>query len=157
MAKQDGEEEVALESCEFWSAFCDAGISSSVLEQFLPRLIPVLMKNMMYDEFDDEVLEVEAADDSLGKVSPLCLPLAAQRWNPAPLFPCPQFLSRNANPCRRTRMLSSSPSSTTAMRTVTKALRRRTRRFRPPPSYHVHPPLTPMHARLRHCQADSIS
>eukprot|EP00191_Tetraselmis_sp_GSL018_P017971 CAMPEP_0177587948 /NCGR_PEP_ID=MMETSP0419_2-20121207/5948_1 /TAXON_ID=582737 /ORGANISM="Tetraselmis sp., Strain GSL018" /LENGTH=732 /DNA_ID=CAMNT_0019078081 /DNA_START=462 /DNA_END=2658 /DNA_ORIENTATION=- len=63
----DGEEEVALESCEFWSAFCEAGIPADVLEGFLPRLIPVLMKNMMYDEFDDEVVEVEAADDSFGK------------------------------------------------------------------------------------------
>mmetsp|Transcript_9191 Transcript_9191/g.26329 ORF Transcript_9191/g.26329 Transcript_9191/m.26329 type:complete len:907 (-) Transcript_9191:548-3268(-) len=63
----DGEEEVALESCEFWSAFCEAGIPSIVLAEFLPRLVPVLMKNMMYDEFDDEVLEVEAADDALSK------------------------------------------------------------------------------------------
>ncbi len=67
---QDGEEEVALESCEFWSAFCEASIPSEVLEQFLPRLVPVLMKNMMYDEYADEVLEVEAADDSLNKVPP---------------------------------------------------------------------------------------
>jgi hypothetical protein len=72
-AFQDGEEEVALESCEFWSAFCEARIPSEVLEQFLPRLVPVLMKNMMYDEHADEVLEVEAADDSLIKVPPYLL------------------------------------------------------------------------------------
>lgn len=63
----DGDEEVALESCEFWSAFCEAQIPSTVLAEFLPRLIPVLMKNMMFDELDDEVLEVEAADDAVNK------------------------------------------------------------------------------------------
>eukprot|EP00873_Tetraselmis_striata_P017576 jgi/Tetstr1/437840/TSEL_026480.t1 len=63
----DGDEEVALESCEFWSAFCEAQIPSTVLAEFLPRLIPVLMKNMMFEEYDDEVLEVEAADDAVNK------------------------------------------------------------------------------------------
>jgi hypothetical protein len=76
---QDGDEEVALESCEFWSAFCEAQIPSTVLAEFLPRLIPVLMKNMMFDELDDEVLEVEAADDAVNKVR-------ANVWSPVHLF-----------------------------------------------------------------------
>jgi transportin-1 len=50
---QSGDEGVALESCEFWSAFCEAAvvepdrISPDVLRPFLGRLIPVLLKNMV--------------------------------------------------------------------------------------------------------------
>lgn len=52
---QDGDEGVALESCEFWSAFCDAQIDPAVLRPFLPRLVPVLLKNMVFEEHDEEV------------------------------------------------------------------------------------------------------
>lgn len=36
-----------MESCEFWSAFCESQIESDVLRPFLPRLLPVLLKNMV--------------------------------------------------------------------------------------------------------------
>lgn len=52
---QDGDEGVALESCEFWSAFCEAAVDPQTLRPFLGRLVPVLLKNMMYDDFDEEV------------------------------------------------------------------------------------------------------
>ena len=61
---QDGDEGVALESCEFWSAFCEASVEPGVLQPFLGRLIPVLLKNMVYDEYDEEVSEAEAAERS---------------------------------------------------------------------------------------------
>jgi transportin-1 len=61
-ATQDGDEGVALESCEFWTAFCEASVEPDLLRPFLPRLIPVLLKNMVYDEYDDEVQEAEAAE-----------------------------------------------------------------------------------------------
>ena len=61
---QDGDEGVALESCEFWSAFCEAAVEPGVLRPFLTRLIPVLLKNMVYDEYDEEVTEAEDAEQA---------------------------------------------------------------------------------------------
>ncbi len=52
---QESDEGVALESCEFWSAFCEASVEPEVLRPYLPRLVPALMRNMMYGEFDEEV------------------------------------------------------------------------------------------------------
>ncbi|OAE34574.1 hypothetical protein AXG93_1487s1200 [Marchantia polymorpha subsp. ruderalis] len=63
-ANQDGDEEVALESCEFWSAFCEARCTPELLREFLPRLITVLLTNMAYAD-DDEAL-VDADDDENG-------------------------------------------------------------------------------------------
>jgi len=48
--------DVALESCEFWCAYCEAELSPdyyTVLREFIPQLIPVLLTNMAYAE-DDE-------------------------------------------------------------------------------------------------------
>jgi len=56
---------VALESCEFWSAFCEAAVDSGPLRPFLGRLIPVLLKNMVYDEYDEEVSEAEATEEAV--------------------------------------------------------------------------------------------
>ncbi len=56
---------MALESCEFWSAFCEAAVDSGVLRPFLGRLIPVLLKNMVYDEYDEEVAEAEATEEAV--------------------------------------------------------------------------------------------
>ncbi|KAL0043428.1 hypothetical protein WJX79_004487 [Trebouxia sp. C0005] len=61
---QDGDEGVALESCEFWTAFCEAQVEPGVLRPFLGRLVPVLLKNMVYDEYDEEVQDAEAAEDA---------------------------------------------------------------------------------------------
>lgn len=60
---QDADEEVAVEACEFWSAYPESGLDVEVLRQYLPRLLPVLLKNMVYDEYDDEVAEAEAAEE----------------------------------------------------------------------------------------------
>lgn len=59
---QDGDEGVALESCEFWSAFGESQTDEEVLKPFLPRLLPVLLKNMVFDEYDEEVEEAENAE-----------------------------------------------------------------------------------------------
>jgi len=64
MTMQDGDEGVALESCEFWTAFCEAQVEPGVLRPFLGRLVPVLLKNMVYDEYDEEVQDAEAAEDA---------------------------------------------------------------------------------------------
>ena len=55
---------MALESCEFWTAFCEAQVEPAVLRPFLGRLVPVLLKNMVYDEYDEEVQDAEAAEDA---------------------------------------------------------------------------------------------
>ena len=52
---QDGDSDLALESCEFWSAFCEARLSPELLQPHLQTLIPVLLKNMVYEEDDEEV------------------------------------------------------------------------------------------------------
>lgn len=36
----------------------------AVLRPFLGRLVPVLLKNMVYDEYDEEVQDAEAAEDA---------------------------------------------------------------------------------------------
>jgi len=62
---QDPDPEVALESCEFWSAFCESHLPENyapILKGFLPQLIPVLLRNMAYDEHEEEVINAEAAE-----------------------------------------------------------------------------------------------
>jgi transportin-1 len=61
---KDTDEEVALEACEFWSAYCEAQLPPENLREFLPRLIPILLSNMAYAE-DDEALAEAEEDGSL--------------------------------------------------------------------------------------------
>ncbi|CAN6438973.1 unnamed protein product [Victoria cruziana] len=60
-ANKDTDDEVALEACEFWTAYCEAHAHPENLREFLPHLIPVLLSNMAYAE-DDESLD-DAEDD----------------------------------------------------------------------------------------------
>lgn len=61
---KDADEEVALEACEFWSAYCDAQLPPENLREFLPRLIPVLLSNMAYADDDESLVDAEE-DESL--------------------------------------------------------------------------------------------
>lgn len=61
---KDNDDEVALEACEFWSAYCDAQLPIQSLRDFLPRLIPVLLSNMAYAEDDESLVDAEE-DESL--------------------------------------------------------------------------------------------
>ncbi|GLT75276.1 hypothetical protein SLA2020_470120 [Shorea laevis] len=61
---KDADEEVALEACEFWSAYCDAQLPPENLREFLPRLIPVLLSNMVYADDDESLVDAEE-DESL--------------------------------------------------------------------------------------------
>ncbi|XP_070052918.1 transportin-1-like isoform X2 [Nicotiana tomentosiformis] len=57
---KDPDDEVALEACEFWSAYCDAPqLPPENLRELLPRLIPVLLSNMVYADDDESLLEAE--------------------------------------------------------------------------------------------------
>jgi len=46
-SNEDTEEAVALEAAEFWMAFMEAEADPELLKDYLPRLIPVLLKNMV--------------------------------------------------------------------------------------------------------------
>ncbi|KAL6211175.1 hypothetical protein ACLB2K_016402 [Fragaria x ananassa] len=56
---KDTDEEVALEACEFWSAYCEAQLPPEILREFLPRLIPILLSNMAYAEDDESLVDAE--------------------------------------------------------------------------------------------------
>lgn len=62
---QDADPSVALEACEFWSAFPESGLDVAPLRTILPRLLPVLLKSMVYDDFDDDVVEAEAEQENV--------------------------------------------------------------------------------------------
>lgn len=64
VSSQDSNEEVAIEASEFWSAYPESGLEVSALREYLPRLLPVLLKNMVYDEYDEEVVEAEAEEEA---------------------------------------------------------------------------------------------
>ncbi|EFJ40829.1 hypothetical protein VOLCADRAFT_107966 [Volvox carteri f. nagariensis] len=55
---------VALAAAEFWTAYLDLQLDPGLLRPYLARLIPVLLKNMVFDEYDDEVAEAEAAESA---------------------------------------------------------------------------------------------
>lgn len=56
---KDPDDEVSLEACEFWSAYCEAQLPPENIKEFLPRLIPVLLSNMAYDDDDESLAEAE--------------------------------------------------------------------------------------------------
>ncbi|ONK73217.1 uncharacterized protein A4U43_C04F28570 [Asparagus officinalis] len=58
-SNKDADDEVALESCEFWSAYCDANLPPDRLRDVLPRLIPVLLSNMAYADDDESLFDAE--------------------------------------------------------------------------------------------------
>ncbi|KAI3502804.1 hypothetical protein L1887_31130 [Cichorium endivia] len=56
---KDSDDEVSLEACEFWSAYCEAPLPPEILRAYLPCLIPVLLSNMAYAEDDESLLDAE--------------------------------------------------------------------------------------------------
>ncbi|KAH7437698.1 hypothetical protein KP509_05G084500, partial [Ceratopteris richardii] len=58
-ANQDQDPEVALEACEFWSTFCEVHLPADLLRDHLPRLIGVLLTNMVYADDDEALLDAE--------------------------------------------------------------------------------------------------
>ncbi|KAK4775281.1 hypothetical protein SAY86_010216 [Trapa natans] len=56
---KDTDDEVALESCEFWSTYCESQLPPDNLREVLPRLIPVLLSNMAYAEDDESLVDAE--------------------------------------------------------------------------------------------------
>eukprot|EP01094_Clydonella_sp_ATCC50884_P025784 TRINITY_DN6905_c0_g2_i2.p1 TRINITY_DN6905_c0_g2~~TRINITY_DN6905_c0_g2_i2.p1 ORF type:complete len:680 (+),score=248.64 TRINITY_DN6905_c0_g2_i2:222-2261(+) len=60
-ATLDSENEVALEACEFWGMIAENPECHSTLDPFLPQLLNVLLRRMVYTE--DDLLEFDAEDD----------------------------------------------------------------------------------------------
>ncbi|KAL6844249.1 hypothetical protein ACP4OV_025922 [Aristida adscensionis] len=58
-ANKDSDDEVSLEACEFWSAYCDVSMPPEGLREFLPRLIPTLLSNMVYADDDESLADAE--------------------------------------------------------------------------------------------------
>lgn len=58
-ANQDSDADVALEACEFWSAFCEARLPPEILREFLSPLIAVLLLNMLYADDDEALVDAE--------------------------------------------------------------------------------------------------
>lgn len=54
---QDPDENVALEACEFWSVLAESHICKAVLTEFLPQLIPILLRCMQYSPTDRAILD----------------------------------------------------------------------------------------------------
>ncbi|OVA15964.1 HEAT [Macleaya cordata] len=69
-ANKDSDDEVSLEACEFWSAYCEAQLQSDSLREFLPRLIPVLLSNMVYTEDDESLVDADVKNLALQDLKP---------------------------------------------------------------------------------------
>ena len=61
-ASGDADAAVALEAAELWPALADVAPDSPPLRDALPALLPLLLKNMVYADDDEEVAEAEAAE-----------------------------------------------------------------------------------------------
>ena len=59
---QDTDEDIAVIACEFWSALAESGIDAGVLRPYLPQLLPILLRHMVWEEYDDEVVDAETAE-----------------------------------------------------------------------------------------------
>lgn len=57
------DEEVAKEASEFWSSVSASKGAADALRPFLPRLVPVLLKNMVYSPLDREAIDAAAGPD----------------------------------------------------------------------------------------------
>lgn len=65
-ASNDADEQVCLEACEFWSAYCEIPqLNTALLANYLEHLIPILLKAMRYSPMELAVLGEDDEDDQL--------------------------------------------------------------------------------------------
>ena len=56
-AMSDEDDEVVMEACEFWTIYCEEGDEAySVLDKYLPQLLPILINKMTYS--DEELMDL---------------------------------------------------------------------------------------------------
>ncbi|ORY20216.1 ARM repeat-containing protein [Neocallimastix californiae] len=53
----DEDESVALEACEFWLVFAEKYELSQYIEPYLPKIVQILLKSMVYNEEEIEMLD----------------------------------------------------------------------------------------------------
>jgi transportin-1 len=53
---QATEEDLALEACEFWSGISELESAAMDLKPFIPQLLPILLKGMVYNDMDKAML-----------------------------------------------------------------------------------------------------
>ncbi|GMM38027.1 Kap104 protein [Saccharomycopsis crataegensis] len=62
---EDGNEEVALEACEFLLGLATSSYDLSVIKNLLPNMIPILVEKMVYSKADIEIYEqLDSFDDA---------------------------------------------------------------------------------------------
>ncbi|RKP06775.1 Transportin-PC [Thamnocephalis sphaerospora] len=61
---QEEDEAVALEACEFWLTFAEQDQMRDHLLPYLPRIVPILLRGMVYNEMDILTLLGDAEDES---------------------------------------------------------------------------------------------
>ena len=60
---QGDDEQVALEACEFWLSVADQPSLTQHLEPYLEKIVPMLLKGMVYSEMDLLALGIDEDDD----------------------------------------------------------------------------------------------
>jgi transportin-1 len=65
MMTQADDDQVALEACEFWLAFAEQEELREHLRPFLPKIVPVLLKCMVYSEMDIMTLGGDEDDTNI--------------------------------------------------------------------------------------------
>ncbi|WVQ79461.1 hypothetical protein IAT38_001560 [Cryptococcus sp. DSM 104549] len=61
----DDDETVALEACEFWLTFAEDSMLKEQLRPFLPKIAPLLLKGMVYSDYDIAVLDIDDIDEGI--------------------------------------------------------------------------------------------
>ncbi|GAU89346.1 hypothetical protein RvY_01903 [Ramazzottius varieornatus] len=65
MRTQDGDEQVALEACEFWLSVADNQVGQQTLQPHLAQLVPLLLERMKYSAMDIAMLRTEDEEDEM--------------------------------------------------------------------------------------------
>lgn len=62
---EDDDETVALEACEFWLTFAEDNSLRDQLRPYLPKILPLLLRGMVYSEYDLLFLDNDEEDEAV--------------------------------------------------------------------------------------------
>ncbi|WWC73445.1 uncharacterized protein I206_107415 [Kwoniella pini CBS 10737] len=62
---QDEDDTVALEACEFWLTFAEDPTLKDQLRPYLPKIAPLLLKGMIYSDWDIAILDIDDVDENV--------------------------------------------------------------------------------------------
>lgn len=108
-ASGDDSNVVALEACEFWSTYAPSPSAAPTMRHSLPRLIPVLLGNIVYSEDDVAFFDAAQEDDDMVPDKPQDIrprfhssrfmsSVGSQGSSEGPLAPTSSPLSSSPNP-----------------------------------------------------------